>query len=150
MLLSGYKAVRNFLIRSRPRVSSFFDVAYETRICSRVPNPSPGTVATWASRSNFPARSEAELTPPRPRRRRCSDRHRRRLRERTLHPGNCAQTIHHMVAELNIFLAHISHTLLGAVQGRDCGLLYDRSWVRGGLALQFLHGARTQRLGARA
>src|SRR5579872_532645 len=61
-----HNAARNFLTRCNPRSSSATDVAYETRMWSRVPKPSPGTVATCASRNNFPARSEADFTPVRP------------------------------------------------------------------------------------
>src|SRR5271166_2944425 len=63
----AYRAAKNFRMRSSPRSNSALDVAYETRMWSVVPNPSPGTVATCASRSSLPATSDADFSPPRPR-----------------------------------------------------------------------------------
>src|SRR6202007_2988008 len=63
----NYSAAKNLRMRSSPRSSSAFEVAYETRMCSLVPKPSPGTVATCASRNNRPATSDADFSPPRPR-----------------------------------------------------------------------------------
>src|SRR5579862_6024444 len=64
--LKIYREPRKRRMRSRPRFSSAIEVAYEIRMWSVVPKPSPGTVATCASRRSLPAKSAAELTPPRP------------------------------------------------------------------------------------
>src|SRR5437899_81245 len=62
----GYNSAKNFLIRSTPRSNSLGETAYESRMCSLVPNPSPGTVTTWASCSSFRATSAALLIPALP------------------------------------------------------------------------------------
>src|SRR5580698_1873594 len=62
-----YSAAKKVRMRSSPRSNSVLEVAYDTRMCSPVPKPSPGTVATCASLSNLPATSDADFMPPRPR-----------------------------------------------------------------------------------
>ena len=133
-------------MRSSPRSNSAFEVAYETRICSPVPKPSPGTVATCASRSSRPATSDARLHAAAPEERRnIRIDIERALRHRALHAGNRAQALHHVIAQLDVLAPHLLHALLRSLQRRHRGLLHDRSRIRRGLALQLRHRARHRR-----
>src|ERR1022692_1373483 len=62
---SAYTLTKNLRMRSRPRSRFSAETAYETRMWSCVPNPSPGTTTTWASCKSFRATSDAEFNPPR-------------------------------------------------------------------------------------
>src|SRR5271166_6200312 len=58
-----YRPVIKRSIRSRPRSSSFIEVAYEIRTCSVVPKASPGTTATCASDKSFSENCSADVMP---------------------------------------------------------------------------------------
>src|ERR1017187_7723383 len=57
---------KNSRIRWTPLSTTSPDTAYDRRICSAVPNASPGTTTTCASVSTFDATSAADLSPPLP------------------------------------------------------------------------------------
>jgi hypothetical protein len=142
--LAPYSAEKNFRMRSRPRSNSAFEVAYETRMCSLVPKPSPGTVATCASRNSRPATSDADFSPPRGTTKR-SDKHRTRLPAAcTSRPESRAVLSPHDRAARCI-PPHLLDALLRSLQRSHRGLLHNRSRIRGRLALQFRHRAHHSR-----
>ena len=49
-----------------------------------------------------------------------------------------------MVTQFNIFAPHLLNAFLRAIQSRNRGLLYDRSGIGSGLALQLGHGAHNR------
>src|ERR1035438_1670001 len=59
---SAYTLTKNLRMRSRPRSRFSAETAYETRMWSWVPKPSPGTTARCASRKSFRATSVARWT----------------------------------------------------------------------------------------
>src|SRR5271169_4663554 len=60
--------------------------------------------------------------------------------QRAFHLGDGAQSLHHVIAQLDVLRAHVFHALLWTSERRDRGFLHDRGRVRSGLALQLLNG----------
>ncbi len=104
---------KNSRIRSTPLSITSADTAYDSRMCSVVPNASPGTTTTCASLSSRAATSAADRDAALAEERAHIRIHiERALRHRAGQPRNRLEALQHAVAQLDVVRPHLRHALL--------------------------------------